>query len=205
MAHAPANPRHRRRSVGRAEAGDPAGRVARSRPGRGRGPGHGDLAQSRRDAAGGQPGRAGVAAGVGFRRGGRSRGRRRQRAEGGDAGRRIIAERGLGRAGQLPQPRGRRIARRGQRCAGLDPAGRRADGIACVAAGRAIARAQGLGQRGVGRGRASRLPACGRGRGLGVGACAAARDARGGGPVLRRPGRARPRSRRGEAERALSG
>ena len=144
------------------KAGDQAGRVARSRPRRGRGQGHRDLAQPRRDAARGAGGRAGLAAGLGFRRRGRAEARD---GSGPKAGTRVVGilpNGRLGRAGQLPQPCGRGAARRGQRRAGLDLAGRRPHRAARAAPGRAAARPQGAGRRRLGRGRASRLPACAR-------------------------------------------
>ena len=174
--------------------GDQAGRVARSRPRRGRRQGHRDLAQSRRDAAGVAGRRAGLAAGLGFRRCGRARGGRRQRAEARHAGRRPPAVGRLGRAGQLPQPCGRGSARRGQRRAGRDLAGRRPD-RACMRCARAgccsAARCWSTAPRaGSGISPASSP----RGRRAGLGPCAPGGIPRRGRRMVRRAGRARPRS-----------
>ena len=75
------DPRRRCRSRGTGKTGDPAGRIARPGPRRGAGQGHRDLAQSRRDQAGVAARRAGLAAGLGFRRYRRARGGGRQRPE----------------------------------------------------------------------------------------------------------------------------
>ena len=144
------DPRRRRRSRCTRKTGDPAGRIARPGPRRGTGPGHRDLAQSRRDPARAAARRARLAAGLGFCRRRRARGGGRQRPETRRPGRRHPAVGRLGRAGQLPQPCGRGAARRMQRRAGRDTAGGRPDRAARAAPGRAAARPQGAGGRRLG-------------------------------------------------------
>ncbi len=166
-----------------------------SRPRRGRRQGQRDLIEPRRNPPRLAGGRAGLAAGLGFRRGRRGRRRRRQRPQARHAGRRHPAVRGLGRAGQLPHPRGGGLAGRRQRRPGIDAAGRRPHGAARAAPGRAAPWPQGAGRRCHGRGRPPCLSARFGGRRAGVGPCAPAGIARGGRRMVRRARRARPRSR----------